>query len=144
LKFSNYQVVSQNLFTIYILVDDSLYVFGRWWGGLFLNGINRKYCCGFWCGCGALTIGAATDAASATAATTIIVTTIVTAVATAAAAAVIIIIIAAPAAILLMLLSPTLLLPQQLPLLPQPLPITTTGHNCHFFCHNRRHHRHCH
>ena len=43
-------------------------------GGLFLNGINRKYCCGFWCGCGALTIGAATDAASATAATTIIVT----------------------------------------------------------------------
>ena len=35
-------------------------------GGLFLNGINRKYCCGFGCGCGALTIGAATDAASAT------------------------------------------------------------------------------
>jgi len=43
-------------------------------GGLFLNGINRKYCCGFGCGCGALTIGAATDAASVTAATTIIVT----------------------------------------------------------------------
>ncbi len=39
-------------------------------GGLFLNGINRKYCCdGFGCGCEALTIGAATDAASATAAT---------------------------------------------------------------------------
>jgi hypothetical protein len=48
-------------------------------GGIFQNGINRKYCCGFGCGCGfafALTIGAATDAASATAATTIIVTAI--------------------------------------------------------------------
>ena len=67
-------------------------------GGLFQNGINRKYFCGFGCGCEALTIGAATDAASATAATTIIVTVIVTAVATAAAAAaaVIIIIITAP------------------------------------------------
>jgi len=49
-------------------------------GGLFQNGINRKYFCGFGCGCEALTIGAATDAASATAATTIIVTAIVTAV----------------------------------------------------------------
>jgi hypothetical protein len=38
-------------------------------GGIFQNGINRKYYCGFGCGCGfvfALTIGAATDAASAT------------------------------------------------------------------------------
>jgi len=35
-------------------------------GGLFIHRINRKYCCGFGCGCGALTIGAATDAASAT------------------------------------------------------------------------------
>jgi hypothetical protein len=44
----------------------------------------------------------------------------------------------------LMLLSPTSLLSQQLPLPPQPLPITTTSHNCHFFCHHCRHHRHCH
>ena len=47
-------------------------------GGLFQNGIYRKYCCGFGCGCEfafALTIGA-TDAASATAATTIIITAI--------------------------------------------------------------------
>ncbi len=38
-------------------------------GEIFQNEINRKYCCGFGCGCGfafALTIGAATDAASAT------------------------------------------------------------------------------
>ena len=94
-------------------------------GRIFQIGINRKYCCGFGCGCGfafALTIGAATDAASATTATTIIVTAIVTAVATAAAAAVIVIIIAAPAAILLMLLSPTFLLLVQLPLLLQPPP----------------------
>jgi hypothetical protein len=46
-------------------------------GGLFQNGIIRKYCCGFGCGCGALTTGATTDAASATAATTIIVIAIV-------------------------------------------------------------------
>jgi hypothetical protein len=39
-------------------------------GGIFQNGINRKYYCGFGCGCGfvfALTIAAAIDAASATA-----------------------------------------------------------------------------
>ena len=73
-------------------------------GGIFQNGINRKYCCGF---AFALTIGAATDAASATTATTIIGTAIVTTVATVSAAAVIVIIISAPAAILLMLQSPT-------------------------------------
>jgi hypothetical protein len=33
---------------------------------LFQNGIIRKYCCGFGCGCGALTIGGAADAVSAT------------------------------------------------------------------------------
>jgi hypothetical protein len=40
LKFSDYQVVSvknTNLFAIYILVDASLYFFGRWWALLKLE-----------------------------------------------------------------------------------------------------------